>query len=32
MAGGQITYAPVAESVGVPYATLDEALAASGAA
>ena len=32
VAGGHITYAPVAEAVGLPYTPLDEALTASGAA
>ena len=32
VAGGHITYAPVAEAVGLPYTPLDEALAASEAA
>jgi alanine dehydrogenase len=32
IAGGHITYAPVAEAVGLPYTPLDEALTASGAA
>ena len=32
VAGGHITYAPVAEAVGLPYTPLEEALTASGAA
>jgi alanine dehydrogenase len=32
VAGGQITYAPVAEAVGLPYTPLEEALSASEAA
>jgi alanine dehydrogenase len=32
VAGGHVTYAPVAEAVGLPYTPLDEALTASGAA
>ena len=32
VAGGHVTYAPVAEAVGLPYTPLDEALTASEAA